>query len=112
MPVTMQMGIRNVLVPGEPKVCQYLDHLHFPTLWGQFYTDTMFSQMKLTRGNKAAQVFTNGLGYDCFYPQKTKSKADSALMLFIHDVGIPPVLVSDNAPEEIHGRFHKTCQRY
>ena len=72
----------------------------------------MFSQTKLTRGNRVAQVFTNGLGYDHFYPLKTKSEADMVLMSFIHDVGIPPVLVSDNAPEEIHGRFCETCQRY
>ena len=72
----------------------------------------MFSQMKSTRGNRVAQVFTNGLGYDHFYPLKSKGKADTTLKSLIHDVGIPQVLVSDNAPEEIHGHFHDTCQHY
>jgi Reverse transcriptase (RNA-dependent DNA polymerase) len=34
------------------------------------------------------------------------------LMQFIHDVGVPNTLISDNAPEEIYGRARDTCTKY
>jgi hypothetical protein len=39
---TTQASVRNVLAPGKRKVRQCLDHLKFPNLRGQYYTDTMF----------------------------------------------------------------------
>jgi hypothetical protein len=33
-------------------------------------------------------------------------------MQFIHDVGVPNTLISDNAPTEIHGRARDTCTKY
>ncbi len=35
-----------------------------------------------------------------------------ALMPFIQEVGLPQTIVTDNAPEEVHGEFGKTCQRF
>ena len=63
----------------------------------------MFSDVKSVQGSKMAQVFTNSHGYDHSYPMMKKSKANFALTLFLQDAGIPPILVSDNAPKEIHG---------
>lgn len=103
--VTTQAGIRNVLAPGERKVCQNLDHLGFPNLKGKYYIDTMFAKTMSIRGNKAAQVFTSGHGFDHFYPIKSKSLVGLALVSHIHNVGVPQTIVSDNAPEEIHGEF-------
>ena len=105
---TTQNGVRDVLVPSERKIRKKTNFLRFPTLRGRFYTDTMFSKDASTRGHKTAQVFTNGLGYDFFYPMKTKANAPDALMAFIHDAGIPQTNVSDNAPEEYHGNWGKT----
>ena len=107
---TTQAGVRNVLAPGERKVRQRLDHLKFPNLRGRYYTDTMFSKVKSTRGHKAAQVFTNGHGYDRFYPLASKSLAGKALMSFIHDAGIPQLLVSDNSGEQTYKDFGDTCE--
>ncbi|KAI2511643.1 Reverse transcriptase (RNA-dependent DNA polymerase) [Fragilaria crotonensis] len=51
------------------------------------------------------KVFTNGRGSDHFYPMKSKGLAgQNALMPFIQEVGIPQTIVTDNAPEEVHGR--------
>jgi hypothetical protein len=33
-------------------------------------------------------------------------------MQFIHDVGVPQTLISDNAKEEILGRAQDTCTKY
>jgi hypothetical protein len=51
----------------------------FPTLNTRFYTDTMFSTTKSLRGNKCAQVFTNGLGYNLFYPLKKELEVADTL---------------------------------
>ena len=110
--VTTQAGIRNVLAPGERKVRQKLDHLKFPIIKGRIYGDTMFSTLKSIRGNRVAQVFTNGLGFDHFYPLKTKALVPDALVSFINDVGIPETIVTDNAPEEIHGEFKRICRQH
>jgi hypothetical protein len=91
---TTQAGICNVLAPGKRKVRQRLDHLKFPNLRGQYYTDTMFSKVKSTRGHKTAQVFTSGHGYDRYYPLPSKRFAGKALMSFIHDAGILQLLIS------------------
>ena len=72
----------------------------------------MFSETKSIWGFKMTQVFTDGAGYDQFYPMERKDDMELTLTLFIQDAGIPPVLVSDNAPEEIHGQIHETCQKY
>ena len=111
--VTTQSGIRNVLAPGERKVRQKLDHLAFPNLSGRWYSDTMFSKTQSVRGYLAAQVFTNGRGSDHFYPMKSKGMAGPfALMPFIQEVGIPQTIVTDNAPEEVHGEFGKICRQF
>jgi len=112
MNVTTQSGIRNVLAPSERKLRQRLDHLRFPNLRGKWYTDTWFSTVKSTRQNKAAQIFTNGKGYDRVYPLKSKEDAPHGLMSFIHDAGIPQVMVSDGAKEEIKGDWGAICRKY
>ena len=109
---TSQCGIRNVSAPGERKLRQRLNHMKFPNLRGRFYTDTMFSKSKSLRGAKAAQVFTNGRGFDKVYPIQSKGVAHEALCAFIHDVGIPQTIVSDNAPEATKGEWRRTCQKY
>ena len=72
----------------------------------------MFSKVKSTRGHKAAQIFTNGHGYDRFYPLASKSLAGEALMSFIHDAGIPQILISDNSGEQTFKDFGDTCKKY
>jgi Reverse transcriptase (RNA-dependent DNA polymerase) len=112
---TTQSGIRNVLMPGERKVRQRLDHLRYPSLKGHYYTDTMFATTRMSlRGHKTAQVFTNGYGYDRFYPMRDKkgSSTADALMQFIHDEGIPQVLISDNANEQVGDEFAKVCRHH
>ena len=59
-----------------------------------------------------AQIFTNGQGYDQFYPMKKKGDASAALMSFIQDTGIPQIVVSDGAEETIHGEFEWICWWY
>jgi hypothetical protein len=75
----MQKRVRWVLHPVEHHYRMQQSHLRFPTLKTRFYTDTMFSTMKSICGNKCAQVFTNGIGYDLFYLLKREAGAADAL---------------------------------
>ena len=80
-----ESGIRRILQPVEACYKTHQSHLHFPMLnkW-YVYTDTMFSTIKsLHDGNNFAQVFTNGLGYDLFYPLKKELEVADALNKFI-----------------------------
>jgi hypothetical protein len=67
---------------------------------------------KSLRGNKYAQVFTNGAGYDLFYPMRKKSEAGEALNAMIRTIGVPKDLVSDGAGERTGGCFGKTVKEY
>ena len=72
----------------------------------------MFSTSKSLRGNKCAQVFTNGYGYDLFYPLKKEADAVDALNEVIRSVGVPKELVSDGAKAEVKGRFAAVANEY
>ena len=109
---TTQMGIRKVLHPIERRYRTRQAHLRFPNLNTRLYTDTMFASTKSLRGNKCAQVFTNGVGYDLFYPLKKESMASEALNEVIRTVGVPKELVSDGARAEIYGRFGAVATEY
>ncbi len=109
--VTTQAGMRNVLAPGERKLRHRTDHLRFPNLRGRFYTDTMYAKRKSARGFMQAQIFTDGHGFDCFYPQIKESDASEKLVRFIQEEGIPQILISDNAKAQVQGMFQKVCNR-
>ena len=73
----------------------------------------MFRTTKSIHGNKCVQVFTNGIGYDLFYPLKKEANAADALNNVIQSVGIPMVLVSDGAKAEMQqGRFGKVVKEF
>ena len=109
---TMQVGIRRVLHPIKRHYKTRQSHLHYPMLNTHFYTNTMFSTMKSLKGNKCAQVFTNGMGYDLIYPLKKESDASEALTEVIRSIGIPKELVSDGARAETQGEFGKIVKEY
>jgi hypothetical protein len=109
---TTQLGVRKVLHPVERRYRTRQAHLRFPSLNTRLYTDTMFATTKSLRGNKCAQVFTNGVGYDLFYPLKKESMASEALNEVIRTVGVPKELVSDGARAELYGRFGAVASEY
>ena len=109
---TTQHGVRRVLHPVERRYRTRQSHLRFPSLNTRLYTDTLFSTSKSLRGNKCAQVFTNGYGYDLFYPLKKEADAVDALNEVIRSVGVPKELVSDGARAEVKGRFAAVANEY
>ncbi len=64
----------------------------------------MFSSRTSVRDNKTAQIFTDGKYNTYVFPGDSKGQAPEALMTFIHDVGFPKDLTSDNSRELGAGR--------
>jgi hypothetical protein len=60
----------------------------------------MFATSKSLKGNKCAQVFINGIGYDLLLNE------------VIRTVGIPKELVSDGAKAETQGNFGHIVKEY
>jgi hypothetical protein len=52
-----------------------------------------------------AQLYINDLTFSKVYPMKVKSQTAETLSTFIHDVGIPNIIHSDDANELMHGKF-------
>ena len=110
--MTTQAGVRNIHVSSERKVRKKAPWLKFPSIKGKFYTDSMHSKVKSIHGEMGGSMFTNGHGFDLFYPWQRKSEHPEALMEFIHDVGVPQVMISDGAAELTEGRTKDICQEY
>ena len=95
---TTQDGVRTALHPITRRYRVDHIHLHRQRLNATFYTDTLLSKVPSIRGNKCAQVFTDGR-FTAVYPLKSKAMAGDALREFSSDVGIPDTLVADLAGE-------------
>jgi hypothetical protein len=71
------------------------------------YSDTIFSTVVSLRQNTCAQIYSTEFHWIKSYPMKRKSEAHLTLSILLHDVGVFPTIVTDNAPELIKGEFKK-----
>ena len=76
---------------------------HLSGYFDKLASDTAKANVKSLRGNTYIQVFYNRGNYVKVYTMILKSEAPDALHNFIHGVGIPHELLTDNAPELING---------
>jgi hypothetical protein len=107
-----QTAVRNVFSLSERKVRKKAPWLQFPSIKGIFYVDSLFLKVPAIGGFKGGSLYTNGLGYDRFYPWVRKSDHADTHMLFINNVGLPQTLISDNAKEEVRGHTREMCTKY
>ena len=73
----------------------------------EFYSDTFFSPIKSLNGNKCVQLFTNRGSFVKSYPMTAKSEASTMLKRFLHEVGIPSSILTDNAKELVSAEWKK-----
>ena len=98
--VTTQRGIRNNTGPLECRLKTKQAHSRYPHLGGchgRIYTDKFISSVPTLRSCKLAQLYTNDIGFIKVFPMRAKSEAFESLSAFIHEVGIPDELHSDDA---------------
>jgi len=113
--VTTQKGVRNALYPIEQRFHTRQAQLRCPQLsgrHGRFYTDTFFSSVKSIDMATCCQLFGNDIGFTQVYPMRLKSEAHLSLKSFVHNVGIPHILHSDNAKELSQGEWRKVCNDF
>jgi hypothetical protein len=109
---TTQSGIRNVLAPAERKVRLKAPWMKFPSLNRQLYGDAMYSKVPGMHKETGATVFTDGKGYDYFFPWEKAAHYPRALTALIHDVGVPKTLVTDGGTEMLKGEGRRICNEY
>jgi len=112
---TTQKGVRNTVHPIERRFRTRQSQLCYNQLigrHGRFYTDTFFSKSMSLNSTTMAQLYINDLAFTKVYPMKLKSDIGDTLQTFIHDVGIPHSIHSDNAPQLMHGKFKRLCKDY
>ena len=78
----------------------------------QFYSDTFKSSIKSLRGNQYIQLFSNRGGFVKSYPIESRKRASDSLNKFMHEVGIPSSLTTDNAKELVEGDWTKLCRKH
>jgi hypothetical protein len=113
--VTTQKGVRSTTHPIERRFRTRQAQLRYRQLsgrHGRFYTDTFFASYKSLHGCKTGQLYINDLQFSKFYPMKNKGDVSDTLAAFIHDVGIPHIIHSDDAQELMHGKFRSLCKEY
>ena len=74
-------------------------------LESEVYTDTLIGKCKSIRGNKVAQVYATPFHYVKAFPMKSKGDAPESLDDFFYEVGVPQVMIPDNAKELTRGDF-------
>ena len=96
--VTTQRGVRTAVHPLHRRY--RVDHLHLNRrrLNGDWFSDTLFSKMQSIKGNKCAQVYTNG-SFTWVHPMVSKSQIGQSLTHFSDDIGIPDTLYTNGALE-------------
>jgi hypothetical protein len=61
---------------------------------------------------ECAQVFVTDQDFAEIYPMRLKADAPHKLDLFCKTYGLPQVLITDNAPEEVQGKWEKVIKQY
>jgi hypothetical protein len=101
---TTQRFIRSALDPIDRRFRTQQAQFRYNRLNTRFYSDTMFSNTRSTRGNSCGQVFVNDFGFSKLIPMKSKGDAGLALDELFSEVGVPTALHTNGAKELTGGR--------
>ena len=85
--------------------------LNQPRLQCEVYCDIFMGRCKSLRGNICAQIFATPFHFVRAFPMKHRKLAHESLDEFFQQVGIPQVIIPDNAKELTQGEFRKKCKR-
>jgi hypothetical protein len=78
---TTHEGIRKFFFPSERKVWKKAPCIDYPSIKGSFYTYQVFSKSKSQHYFTVGSIYTNGMGYDWFFPCSRKSEHPDTVML-------------------------------
>ena len=96
--ITTQHGVCKAVQPMTRRLRVDHIHLHIHLLQGTWFVDTLMSKVKSIRGNKCANIFTQGK-FTKAVPMTARSESGQLLVEFTDDVRIPEHLGTDGAGE-------------
>jgi hypothetical protein len=85
--------------------------LNFGRLNCDVYCDTLDGEGKSLRGNKYCQIFATPFHFVRAFLMKTESDCHHALDEWLQQIGVPRVLILDNAAELTGGLFEKKAKK-
>ena len=110
--VTTQRGIRNIRNPLTKRLRtqRWRNKRMIP---GKWYSDTMHFKVKsIMRKETVAQIFSNGFGYEEFYPCEREARCHEGLSRFVNEIGIPEHIVVDGARAQgSHETYNTSWQK-
>ena len=109
---TTQLAVRDFThTTGGRRLKPYSYQLRYPRLNVEMYTDTLIGRCTSLSGNKYAQVYATPFHWVCVDPIPLKSDAHLTLETLFRRVGVPRVIIPDNAKELTEGLFKKKALR-
>ena len=109
---TTQLAIRDFSkTAGGRRLKPYAYQLKYPRLNVEMYTDTLVGRCKSLMGNNYAQVYVTPFHWIAVDPMEKKSDAHYTLDALFKRVGVPRVIIPDNAKELTEGWFRKKALR-
>ena len=109
--LTTQRGIRTLTGNIGRRFRTRQHQLSSPLIMTKVYSDTMFSDTTSVLGNTCAQLHMTSEGYATGDVMKSKADAHISLGKLCREDGIPHVLVTDRAKEELYGEWGKIIKR-
>ena len=110
---TTQLCLRSSDIPSLSK--RYITNdrmLRYPRISCNIFTDTFFANKEKctsTRGNDCCQLFVSEFGFAFGAPMKGGSQLCDAYKKFFKEIGVPPCIICDSAPNQIQGEARKLC---
>ena len=110
---TTQLAERCGEMPLHRRYKTKFAQLRYRRLKSTLYSDTFSSNVKSVNGYTKTQGFVNGESLFIFhFPMTSESYAHYGLICYIHEVGIPAKIHTDNAKVEVLGHWKKTTRDY
>ena len=109
---TTQRGFRTVAHPSLSRRFRTNDRqMRYRRLPIVLFMDTLIANMKSRRGNKYAQVYCASNGWKRAFPIGMKSQVHETLSLLFTRDGVPPIIICDDASEQIAGKFKQKARQ-
>jgi len=109
---TTQLAVRDFTdTTGSRRLKPHHWQLEHKRLSCPVYNDVMFGKCKSLRGNECASVFATAFHFIKAKAMKSKKDSHFSLDDFFEKIGVPSVMISDNANELTKGEFRRKCKR-
>ena len=108
---TEQLCIRSSGHPSLSRRFSTNDRmLRYRRVSSDVFMDTFFASVPSMKKNKCVQVFCTDFCYFHVKSMEMKCDAPKAVKRFFKEVGVPPNLICDPAPEQVKGDTRKICE--